>query len=291
MNPTETLSTLDAMKLADHKRSKRDRLNSRMPSRRHMAAQIFTPLEVAQDAAQTLDLLPNGRQGRPDLHIVDAGTGHGQLTLAVLAELGKLPKTDRPNKIRVTAIEEDPVLARAAEANLQAVTRWCEQQEMTLEVSVINDDFTKPERWHHHPNHGNGAVPIDICITNPPYRRLGADAPETKIATKARLSLTGNEYTVFCEKALRLLRRQGQLVAITPRSFQNGPSRPLVLITHGNRERGTSWVWTTVGERKWSRERPRSEHRLETHADQNDDMIDRWSDRLTTLASLGLTAE
>ena len=222
MNPTETLSPLDAMKLAEHKRSKKDRLDSKMPSRRHTAAQIFTPLEVAQDAAQTLDLLPNGRQGRPGVHIVDAGTGHGQLTLAVLAELGKLPKTDRPATIRVTGIDQDPVLARAAEANLRAMTPWCEQHGMGLEVSVINDDFTKPERWQHHPDHANAALPIDICITNPPYRRLRADAPETKAAIKNGLAVTGNTYTLFCEIAWRALEEGGQLTAITPRSFQNG---------------------------------------------------------------------
>ena len=263
-----------------------------MLTRRHQAGQLFTPLTVARHATQTLDLLPSGRQGRPDLHILDAGAGDGQLTLAVLEQLGRLPEGDRPETVRVTGVEQDPALAAAARENIGTVVPWCEQRGMEVNASIIVDDFTRPERWRHHPEHPNGQMPIDICITNPPYRRLGANSPETRFAMAAGLAVTGNTYTLFCEIACGILRRGGQLAAITPRSFQNGPrfrefrkrmreyldidrfhiwknrsrlygrqnviqettcwhgwknhlderrpNRPLVVITHGNREQGTT---------------------------------------------------
>ena len=316
--PTGTLNPQDAMSLAYQERTNRAALGPGMLNHRHNTGQIFTPLKVAERAAQSLDLFPKRRQGRRNIHIVDGGMGDGQLTLAVLAELGKLPETDRRDTVRLTGIEQDPVLARAASTNVRAVTPWCEQRKMTIEASVIVDDFTKPERWRHHPDHPNAATPIDICITNPPYRRLRADAPETTTAIETGLAVTGNTYTLFCEMGWRVLEDWGQLTAITPRSFQHGarfrefrnrmrehldidrfhiwknrsqlyglqnviqettcwhgrknhPSerrqnRPLVVVTHGNREQSTTWVWTTPGNRKWIHEGG-CEHRLKTNAD------------------------
>ena len=132
------------MSLAYQERTNRAALSPGMLNHRHNAGQIFTPLKVAERAAQSLDLFPRRRQGRRHIHIVDGGIGDGQLTLAVLAELGKLPETDRPDTVRLTGIEQDPVLARAASTNLRAVTPWCEQRKMTIEASVIVDDFTSP---------------------------------------------------------------------------------------------------------------------------------------------------
>ena len=63
-----------------------------------------------------------------------------------------------------------------------------------------------------------------------------------------------------------------------------------MVITHGNREQSTTWVWTTHGNRKWIHEGG-CEHRLKTNADQNDEMIERWAESLTTLSERGLAVE
>ena len=318
-------SPQDTMNLAYHERTSAKLLDAEVVNQRHNAGQIFTPLSLAQAGAETLDLGPTARHGRADLHIVDAGIGDGQLTLAVLARLGKIPREDRPETIRITGVELDHALAEAARSNLKTVTSWCRDHGMALEADVIVADFTKPEVWRHNPSHPNGKLPIDVVITNPPYRRVRNDSLETQAAALAKLAVTGNTYTTFCEIAWRILRRRGQLTAITPRSFQNGPRfrefrrrleehvdldrvhiwrnrgrlygrqnvlqetvcwhgwrrrksdcdrRPLVVVTHGDRERGTSWTWTTSGDRKWIHAGPYNDHRLRTYTDRNDEQIE-----------------
>ena len=330
------------MNLAYHDRTSSDVLNAETMNRRHKAGQVFTPLCLGQAAAETIDLTPTARQGRRDLHIVDAGIGDGQLTLAVLARLGETPREDRPDTIRVTGVELDSSLGAAARRNLDTMMPWCRDHGMALEADVIVADFTTPEVWRHDPSHPNGELPIDIVISNPPYRRVRNDSEETRVAALAKLAVTGNTYTTFCEIGWRILRRRGQLMAITPRSFQNGPRfrefrkrleehvdldqmhmwrnrgrlygrqnvlqetvcwhgwkrhkgnrerRALVVVTHGDRERGTSWTWTTSGDRKWIHAGPYNDHRLRTYTDRNDEQIEQWAERLPTLVDLGLAVK
>ena len=104
-------SPQDTMNLAYHERTSAEVLNAEVVNQRHKAGQVFTPLSMAQAGAETIDLGPTARHARADLHIVDAGIGDGQLSLAVLARLGKIPREERPETIRVTGVELDHALA------------------------------------------------------------------------------------------------------------------------------------------------------------------------------------
>ena len=121
-------SPRDTMNLAYHERTSAKLLDAEVVNQRHNAGQVFTPLSLAQAGAETIDFGPTARHGRADLHIVDAGIGDGQLTLAVLARLGEIPREDRPETIRITGVELDHALAEAARSNLETVTPWCRDQ-------------------------------------------------------------------------------------------------------------------------------------------------------------------
>ena len=166
-------SPRDTMNLAYHKQTSAQVLDAETVNERHKAGQVFTPLGVAQAAAATIDLGPTARHGRAALHLVDAGIGDGQLTLAVLARLGEVPREDRPEKIHVTGVELGPDLAEAARGNLATVVPWCRDHGMTLDAHVVVADFTTPEVWRRGPAHPNGDLPIDIVITNPPTGAYG----------------------------------------------------------------------------------------------------------------------
>ena len=63
---------------------------------------------------------------------------------------------------------------------------------------------------------------FDVAVLNPPYKKLRSDS--TSRALLHRLGIeTSNLYTAFVSLALLLLNDGGELVAITPRSFCNGP--------------------------------------------------------------------
>ena len=60
------------------------------------------------------------------------------------------------------------------------------------------------------------------AIMNPPYFKINTDSPQRELIRRVGVE-TSNIYTGFLAAATSLLRDGGELVAITPRSFCNGP--------------------------------------------------------------------
>ena len=60
------------------------------------------------------------------------------------------------------------------------------------------------------------------AILNPPYRKIHSDSQYRLLLREIDVE-TGNLYSAFLAIAVRLLEPGGELVAITPRSFCNGP--------------------------------------------------------------------
>ena len=191
---------------------------------------------------------------------------------------------------------------------------------------MIHEDFLSPRRWRSRAINANAHVPIDACITNPPYRRARNADPEARTIRLAGAATSANLYSAFCEIGWRSLRASGQITAITPRSFQNGttfaefrrrldadvdidcihiwqnrrtlygvqnviqetvcwhgtvtkrePKCALVVITHGNHERRTSWKWKTPGDRKWIGTRDHNRGpRLITNNDSTEEALNNW---------------
>ena len=63
---------------------------------------------------------------------------------------------------------------------------------------------------------------VTHVILNPPYRKISTRSPE-RLLLKSIGIKTSNLYAAFVSLALEKLLPQGELVAITPRSFCNGP--------------------------------------------------------------------
>ena len=64
--------------------------------------------------------------------------------------------------------------------------------------------------------------PFDIVVMNPPYAKLGADSAHRHALAAYGMDCP-NLYAAFMTLGVRALAAGGQLVAITPRSFANGP--------------------------------------------------------------------
>ena len=65
-------------------------------------------------------------------------------------------------------------------------------------------------------------TPFTCAILNPPYRKIGSDSDERKACRAVGLEAS-NLYAAFVGATVSLLEEGGDLVAITPRSFANGP--------------------------------------------------------------------
>lgn len=149
----------------------------------------------------------------PQAHcqILDPGAGIGSLSLAFLerCRVGELSFDD----IEVVAFETDDTLHEELDKFLADYTA-----RLPLRFSIVGGDFVEE------------AV-IRIClgrtrfthaILNPPYKKIGTNSTHRRLIRKAGIE-TVNLYSAFLALAISLVERGGQIVAIVPRSFCNGP--------------------------------------------------------------------
>ena len=165
------------------------------------------------------------REMPADCKVLDPGGGGGVLTAAAVAELCGRPERSRPAALHATVWELDARFAGDLDRTFERCQAVCAKAgvafrsehrrgNFVLDAAAWADDrnLLDPERRPR----------FHVAIMNPPYRKLRTDSAE-----RARLSAAGietsNLYSAFVWLALKLLAAGGELVAITPRSFMNGP--------------------------------------------------------------------
>ena len=177
--------------------------------------QFFTPLATARLMASMFGPVPEG------VALLDAGAGIGSLTASWVAEVCR--RSDRPKRIRVTTYEIDRRLLPYLMETLDLCRTAAQSVGVTLESRVLEEEFieaatdgltdglfaARGERY-------------DAAILNPPYQKLAVRSRERQILRAAGMD-AGNMYAAFVLLSAGLLRADGQMVAITPRSFCNGP--------------------------------------------------------------------
>jgi adenine-specific DNA-methyltransferase len=185
------------------------------PSRRGALGQYSTPLPIAQLMASMF------QNERPSVSLLDAGAGTGSLTVAFLGKV--IQQLKRPSDIAVTAYEIDPLLAEYLEATLAICREECERAGIRLRAEVVQMDFIEDSIRHLNSTLFDGHPrTFDAAILNPPYGKIRSDS-ETRKSLRSLGIEANNLYTAFLALVTRRLDEKGELVAITPRSFCNGP--------------------------------------------------------------------
>jgi len=191
-------------------------LNSRdEPSRRQELGQFLTPKPVAGFMASLFEAAWR------ELNLLDAGAGAGALSAALVQRLCREGR--KLERISITAYELDPALIGPLHLTLADCKRDCERAGISFSATVINEDFieaavplVRGELFTPDPPRFNAA------IANPPYRKIRSNST-ARIALRSAGIETSNLYTGFLALITKLLGEGGELVAITPRSFCNGP--------------------------------------------------------------------
>ncbi len=195
--------------------SRRSLKNMPDQKRRNSLGQFFTPPAIARFMASMSTL------ERESLRLLDAGAGAGALTAAWVTEICSRPRL--PREISLLAVEVDeslhPTLKQTLKACEQTLAahgvrcRWEIRLDdfITMAVHSLDDGLFRLE-----------AVKFDVAILNPPYKKLRSDSTSRGLLHRLGIE-TSNLYAAFVSLALLLLDDGGELVAITPRSFCNGP--------------------------------------------------------------------
>lgn len=178
--------------------------------------QYFTPLSVAKMMSSMFETTLE------TIRFLDAGAGVGVLSAAFIADICK--RKQKPKEIFITAYEIDSSLIPYLEETLNLCREECEATQIKFSYSVENSDFissvTKPLSKGLF-NDFVAEVKFDLAILNPPYGKINASS-ETKRLLRNSGIPSPNLYAAFLALSSDLLVSNGELVAITPRSFCNG---------------------------------------------------------------------
>lgn len=181
------------------------------PESRKSKGQFFTPLVVAKYMANLFGPLPER------FRLLDAGAGVGTLTAAFCE---RVMREKESRQFHADVFETDS----CSIPRLRAVMKACETELRAngheFSYSIIEDDFALQDTHSSSPLFG--AEPgYDFAVMNPPYFKISAKSDYAKQALRLGASHP-NIYSLFIASAIDRLKTDGELVAITPRSFCNG---------------------------------------------------------------------
>jgi adenine-specific DNA-methyltransferase len=182
---------------------------------RNDLGQFLTPRPVADLMASMFDV------ELADVDLLDAGAGAGALTAAFVHRL--CAEYTKPHRISVTAYELDPSLIERLQRTLSDCQVECELSGISFSARVLNEDFIPAATPLVRRDLFSTQSPsFNIAIVNPPYRKIRSSS-STRLWLRSAGIETSNLYAGFVALIIKLLAPGGQLVAITPRSFCNGP--------------------------------------------------------------------
>ena len=178
--------------------------------------QFFTPIEIASLMASFSEF--NGSSVR----ILDPGCGSVVLSCALIEHIVASNKHLRT--IELVAYETDSDLVPIAQQTLAYLKRWGIEKGINIETTIYKEDFILHNRDCFSGVGDLFSDPIelfDIIISNPPYFKLAIDDQRVKVANVV-VNGHPNIYAIFMALSAKLLKENGELIFITPRSYASG---------------------------------------------------------------------
>jgi predicted RNA methylase len=175
--------------------------------RKSQLGQFLTPARTARFMA---GLFTAG--GSLKCRLLDAGAGIGSLLSAFLERCigGELRFKD----VEVTAFELDSLIHKELNDSFSSY-----KNRLRIVYEILGGDFIEQAVNRIQFNRGNG---FTHAILNPPYKKINSKSLHRLLLRQAGIE-TVNLYSAFVALALAMMAQGGQIVAIIPRSFCNGP--------------------------------------------------------------------
>lgn len=170
--------------------------------------QFFTPTAIS-DFMGSIATEPNSK----DISILDPGCGTAILTCSLIEKLIEFDL----NSINVIAYETDITLFPYTEKSLQFLKNWVIERGVKFNYILLTSDFIEDmaESMEYH------IESFDYIISNPPYFKLSKDDKRVKLLQNL-VKGQPNIYSFFLAVSVNLLKQDGELIYIVPRSFASG---------------------------------------------------------------------
>lgn len=179
--------------------------------------QFFTPTQIAHFMAGL------AKQTQDKLKILDPGCGTAILSASLIETLAK--RNNSLKEIELVVYETDKDILPYTQATLDYLSKWLKKNKIKFKASLDTNDFVIENKDCFEQSatlffEPKNAI-YDIVISNPPYFKI---SKEDKRATVAKSIVWGqpNIYSIFMMVAAKLLKNDGELIFITPRSFASG---------------------------------------------------------------------
>ena len=174
--------------------------------------QFFTPTPIAHLMASYCT------SENESIRILDPGCGFGVLTCALVEHL--ITQNKNLKFINVVAYETDKDLVSFSNESFLYLKKWLEIKGIAFDFLLYLEDFVL-DRGKALEDIESSHENFDVIISNPPYFKLSKN-DERAIVAKRIVGGQTNIYSIFMGISSKLLKENGELVFITPRSFASG---------------------------------------------------------------------
>jgi adenine-specific DNA-methyltransferase len=175
--------------------------------------QFLTPATIARFMARQFSNLSG------HIHLLDPGAGIGTLTAAVVERL--LVNPDQVSSCTITAYEIEPIFLSSLNQTLTECCAALSNKGIQANYCLREENFIKASGEMNLPLFKKAFPSFTHTILNPPYKKIHSQSVERKVLSSIGIDAV-NLYSAFVWLAILELVDDGEMVAITPRSFCNG---------------------------------------------------------------------
>ena len=190
----------------------RIKVNSELnPKSKSSLGQFFTPAPICLFMASLFEKI------KDEVKLLDPGCGPGFLTSAFVDELLKRKTV---NSLKIDVFDIETIVKPYITETLNLCANEADRSGVKFDSKIYLEDFIL--------NQSEKSVLLTgeneytHVIMNPPYKKISTSSNHRKALRSAGIE-TVNLYTGFVALAIHSLAADGELVAIIPRSFCNGP--------------------------------------------------------------------
>ncbi|BAZ84912.1 BsuBI/PstI family type II restriction endonuclease [Dolichospermum compactum] len=183
------------------------------PKQRSELGQFMTPATVARLMAGQFNNLSG------HINLLDPGAGVGSLTAAFVERL--LTNSNQVESCFITAYEVEASFIPSLQECLNHCCQALKNRGIKTDYCLQNESFIGSITENNLPLFNTYTQNFTHAILNPPYKKINSKSIEKKILSKLGIE-TVNLYSAFVWLSILQLSINGEIVAITPRSFCNG---------------------------------------------------------------------
>ena len=179
--------------------------------------QYFTPIEIAHFMACI------SQRKKDKYKILDPGCGTSILSSSLIENLIK--QNEKLKEIELVVYETDVDILLYTKSVLDYIDQWIKQFKIKFKYTINTNDFILENKDCFEPSATLFSEPynaiFDIVISNPPYFKISKE-DNRAIVAKSIVWGQPNIYSIFMMVASKLLKTDGEIIFITPRSFASG---------------------------------------------------------------------